>query len=217
MYSFLIFSIPAAVLFYCLSNTEYEFRDFIAPILAGLCSGIFISLFKEYFIFSSYIATSGFIRYFFHAAKAIIIPQTLLLAAWNFFSKDSDAYKTEAVFPVLASFYSVFLPYISISSQERHSVFFLFASPLLVICSALFSQAVYAKIKLPDFRTSKKNFIVCILIFIAGAAFPSAAQTLWYFKFPLILQLLTMVLFAAVTFIFHKVSLRHENSLDTIR
>ena len=126
MYSFLILSIPATVIFYCCIHTEYSFKSFFGPIAIGLTAGIISAIFKEYFIFSAYVATSGFFEHFLHILKTTFFPPVILFAFWDLFSKDGTRYKTTSAFPLLASFYAIFLPYISISSPEKHSFFFLF-------------------------------------------------------------------------------------------
>ena len=215
MYSFLILSIPATVIFYCFNHSKYSFKNFLAPIAIGLTAGIVSAIFKEYFIFSAYIATSGFFEHFMHILKTTLLPPIILFALWDFFSKDDIKYKTTTAFPLLASFYAIFLPYISISSPEKHSFFFLFENPLLFICSSFFAQTLYLKIKLSIESKTKNKIPALSIAFIVSASVSPAIQTLWYFKMFGFAHTVLTIIFAGATFIFYKIAFRKENSLDT--
>ncbi|WP_296029166.1 hypothetical protein [uncultured Treponema sp.] len=216
MYSFLILSIPAAVIFYCCIHTEYSFKSFFAPIAIGLTAGIASAIFKEYFIFSAYVATSGFFEHFLHILKTTIFPPVILFALWDFFSKDDTEYKATSAFPLLASFYAIFLPYISISSPEKHSFFFLFENTILFICTAFFAQALYLKIKLSIKSKQKNKTAVFATAFVVISSVLPAIQTLWYFKIFGFAHIVLAAIFIAATFIFHKITFSKENSLDTV-
>lgn len=216
MYSFLILSIPAAVIFYCCIHTEYSFKSFFAPIAIGLTAGIVSAIFKEYFIFSAYVATSGFFEHFLHILKTTLLPPAILFALWDLFSKDETRYKATAAFPLLASFYAIFLPYISISSPEKHSFFFLFENPILFICTAFFAQALYLKIKTSIKSKQKNKTAILAIAFVIISSVLPAIQTLWYFKIFGFAHIVFSVIFAAATFIFYKITFRKENSLDTV-
>ncbi|WP_276781063.1 hypothetical protein [Treponema succinifaciens] len=216
MYSFLILSIPATVIFYCCIHTEYSFKSFFGPIAIGLTAGIISAIFKEYFIFSAYVATSGFFEHFLHILKTTFFPPVILFAFWDLFSKDGTRYKTTSAFPLLASFYAIFLPYISISSPEKHSFFFLFENPILFICTAFFSQAFYLKIKLSIESKKKNKTAVFAIAFVVISSILPAIQTLWYFKIFGFAHAVLAVIFAMATFIFYKITFIKENSLDTV-
>lgn len=216
MYSFLILSIPAAVVFYCCAHTEYSFKSFFAPIAIGLTAGIVSAIFKEYFIFSTYVATSGFFEHFLHILKTTLLPPAILFAFWDLFSKDETRYKVIAAFPLLASFYAIFLPYISISSPEKHSFFFLFENPILFICTAFFAQALYLKIKISIESKQKNKTAALAIAFIVILSVLPAIQTLWYFKIFGFAHIALAVIFAAAAFIFYKIAFIKENSLDTV-
>lgn len=216
MYSFLILSIPAAVIFYCCIHTEYSFKSFFGPIAIGLTAGIASAIFKEYFIFSAYVATSGFFEHFLHILKTTIFPPVILFALWDFLSKDDTKYKTTSAFPLLASFYAIFLPYISISSPEKHSFFFLFENPILFICTAFFAQALYLKTKRSIESKQKNKTAAFAIAFIVISSVLPIIQTLWYFKIFGFVHAVIAVIFAAATFIFYKITFSKENSLDTV-
>ncbi|WP_308692526.1 hypothetical protein [uncultured Treponema sp.] len=216
MYSFLILSIPAAIVFYCCIHTEYSFKSFFAPIAIGLTAGIVSAIFKEYFIFSAYVATSGFFEHFLHILKTTLLPPAFLFALWDLFSKDETRYKATAAFPLLASFYAIFLPYTSISSPEKHSFFFLFENPILFICTAFFAQALYLKIKISIKSKQKNKTAILAIVFVIISSVLPAIQTLWYFKIFGFAHIVFSVIFAAATFIFYKITFRKENSLDTV-
>ena len=216
MYSFLILSIPAAVVFYCCIHTEYKFKSFLAPIAIGLTAGIAAAVFKEYFIFSAYVATSGFLEHFLHILKETFLPPLILFALWEFLSKDDTKYKNTASFPLLASFYAIFLPYISISSPEKNSLFFLFENPFLFILTVFFDQAIYYKIKISIKSGEKHKTAVLAAAFVAASSIPPAIQTIWYFKISEFAHIALAVIFFAATLIFHKITFAKENSLDTV-
>lgn len=216
MYSFLILSIPAAVIFYCCIHTEYSFKSFFGPIAIGLTAGIVSAIFKEYFIFSAYVATSGFFEHFLHILKTTFFPPLILFALWDFLSKDDTKYKATSAFPLLASFYAIFLPYISISSPEKHSFFFLFENPILFICTAFFAQALYLKIKFSIESKQKNKTAVFAIAFVVISSVLPAIQTLWYFKIFGFAHIVLAIIFVAATFIFYKITFSKENSLDTV-
>ena len=216
MYSFLILSIPSAIVFYCCTHTEYSFKNFFAPIAIGLTAGIVSTIFKEYFIFSAYVATSGFFEHFLHILKATLFPPVILFTLLDFFSKDDEKYKTTTAFPLLASFYAIFLPYISISSPEKHSFFFLFENPILFICTAFSAQALYLKIKVSIKSAQKNKIAVLAIAFVLISSALPAIQTLWYFKIFGFAHIVLAAIFIAATFIFHKITFSKENSLDTV-
>lgn len=216
MYLFLILSIPAAIVFYCCTHTEYSFKNFFAPIAIGLTAGIISAIFKEYFIFSAYVATSGFFEHFLHILKTTLLPPVILFALWDLFSKDDTRYKAIASFPLLASFYAIFLPYISISSPEKHSFFFLFENPVLFICTAFSAQTLYLKIKLSIESKQKNKITVFAIAFVLISSVLPVIQTLWYFKIFGFAHIVLAVIFIVATFIFYKITFSKENSLDTV-
>ncbi|MDO5774562.1 MAG: hypothetical protein Q4P16_09660 [Spirochaetales bacterium] len=216
MYSFLILSIPATVIFYCCIHTEYSFKSFFAPIAIGLTAGIISAIFKEYFIFSAYVATSGFFEHFLHILKTTLLPPVILFTLWDLFSKDETSYKSTATFPLLASFYAIFLPYISISSPEKHTFFSLFENPILFICTTFLAQALYLKIKISIESKQKNKTAILAIAFIVISSVLPAIQALWYFKIFGFAHIVFSVIFAATTFIFYKIAFRKENSLDIV-
>lgn len=216
MYSFLLLSIPAVTLCYCFCHSEYDFRNFLIPIFFGVLAGILTSAVREFFIFSVRIPEGSVIGNMMHLSKSTLFPCLVLCGVFTILSKDDELYKTAALFPLTASFYAVYLPYIVISGPENRSFFLLFISPVLTLSTVSSVQAAAALIKSKAASCGIKKALPYVMLFPAAALIQPAIQALWHCKAGGILHLVLAALFAAAALIFHKFTFRKANSLDTV-
>lgn len=204
MYSFLLLAIPAATLCYCFSHSEYRFRNFLIPALTGMMAGILAACIKEFFIFSVYIPKGSVPGNMLHLFKPTFFPCLALCGLLTFFSKDDRQYKATALFPLISSFYAVYLPYTVISGPESRSFFLLFISPVLTLCTALSVQTAVFLIGRKVLSCGWKSSLPYIVLFPAATAVQPAIHALWHCKTGGILPFILAFFFAAAALAFHK-------------
>lgn len=213
MYSFLILSIPVCIAFYCIIQKDYGITSFISPIIAGAFIGIVVSFIKEFFILSDYDVPANFFLYAIHLSWETILPIVTLTLFWFLISKDEEPYKHSALFPLIASFYAVFLPYETISSEEAPSSFFLFIKPPLLTGLIIISCGLILLSKKNYHSKKYRKSALFLALFVVSLFTEPVIQSLWYFKIASVLYLILFFIVILLTFTIYKIAFT-QKTLD---
>ena len=212
MFAFLFLAIPAFLVFYCITDNQFENKkSFIPPVLFGFLTGIFYVAIKEFFIFSTELNTANFFK---TAAKFFLhkefIPLAVCAVIFLIFSKDNAQYKISALTPLFYSFYLVFVPYEVISRGEKTSFFCIVLLPFFAI-SAVLIFTEFLNLSFKYFKIKKNVPAVLFIVAALVSSFvPAIEYALWYFKISTFLLVFIAILFFVASF-FSIIFFRKEN------
>jgi len=131
MYTFSFLLLPVALAVYF---AQSEKKTNVIVLITGFLSAVLVFAIKEFLTLSHRIIPFSFNPNFLYLFfRETLIPVVILYLIFFLLSKDETSFKIEAFFPLVASFYVVFLPYIVISSPVTKSAFELFAKPVLFL------------------------------------------------------------------------------------
>jgi len=211
MFIFLFLAIPLALIFFLAS--EQSKGSFWAAMALSFFTAIIFCFVDEFFIFATHHFTQNIAANFFYIyLKDNLLPSLLLSTSYLLLSRKEWSRRLLSLFPLLAAYYMVYIPYSVITGNERFSFFLCFIKPLLAISytgfAALSASTAYCLLQnrdgVPADRSAKKQRAAYGLIaaaFVQGAVF-SLTETLWYMNFtPLLwigLSILQAVLLAAL-------------------
>lgn len=198
MYLFLLVAIPAAVAGYMFAQPEHERKSFVPPVLCGCIMAVLICAVKAMFIFTEHVWTASFVSGFsMRFLFQWLLPVGALYALFLLVSRDSCGYKLSAFFPLTASFYAVFVPFLVITGEERPSLFLLFAKPVLGVSALQLVSFFLRKLCCGIKAKSALRVVVYALLAFVCLMVPPALETLWYFGSPLFLWLPLCLVFSA--------------------
>ena len=130
--------------------------------------------------------------------RQTLLPVVLLYGIFFAWSKDSISYKIESFFPLLISFYMLYLPYIIISTSDGlYTSFPLFVKPVLFVVM-IFSLGLSAK-HIEKTLKNKKIFFAVIWIFIGlvSVVIPSLLEGMYILDMNYLLVLVLSAVYSA--------------------
>ena len=211
MHTFLFLALPCALIWYTLTNSKYEPKAFIAPLLTGALLAIVSCAFQEFFTFSFQIRTESHIRTFISMLlKDTTLPVLVITAIFAFFCNDDNEYKSSAVFPLSGAFYAVFLPY-HVMTGESKAAFLLIAKPVL-ISAMLFAFTAFLQASFYALDNAKKPLSITMAVTaVLVTTIPSVFETAWYYGVSdIILSIAALVILAATIAFYVAVHKTHE-------
>ncbi len=134
MFLFLLLLFPLIVIFYFCNNTKRQyqfvfFASFLVSMIFCTIAGLFGTSFHLY--------KADFFSYFlFLSLIEIFIPLVLLTGIFFLWSKDSVDFKINALFPLYAGFYMIYVPFRELFRSPEYSFFGMFCKPVLFVCMA---------------------------------------------------------------------------------
>ena len=178
MYLFMFLLLPAILTAWCFYKREPRL---IPVIFTGLISAVLVCGFRAFFLYSHRIIPFSFgMNMWYLLLRQTLLPIVVLYGVFFLISKDEIAYKIEALFPLLISFYMLYLPYTILSGSEKiFTSFPLFIKPTLFTVM-IFSIGLAAKHIEKTIREEKYVFsAVWILICIISITFPSVLEAMY--------------------------------------
>lgn len=181
MFTFSLFLMPLAIWFYCVQTKRKSDSIFIT---AGFLLGIIVLTLKEFFSFSHRIVEFSFWSNLFYIFfRETFLPVVLIFGFFLLISKDEKDFKLKAFFPLLASFYIVYLPYSCFTSPEPNSAFEYFFKPVLILnMLCCIHQAV--KMISCEIKQTPLLFILGLAILIISMVLPALAETFFLIGSP---------------------------------
>ena len=202
MYLFLLFFTPLVYVFYNYACTSSGFfsseRRLCALIaLAGLFSACVICGFCSLFVFSTLYTGTSFAAYlFFQWFIYVIQPFGIFYGLFLLFSKDSWEVRLGHFLHFVLPFYSVYLPFETISRMDSPSLFLLFFRPLLCLSVCVFLSLAIARMQ-SRLSTSRVTAILILLSGLVLSVLPFVFESLWYYQYNFFLWFLPTLLFSA--------------------
>lgn len=201
MLTFLLLLLPLGFLLYCLEKKD---KQILIPALIGFACAIVLCAFRAFLSFSHRVIPYSFGSNFgYYVVQDIIMP-VILCAAFYFVSKDSWEYKVNSFFPLMCSFYIIYLPFSVISRTETvvYSGYDLFIKP--VICLAMLYQLA-ASVKL-FYEGIKEKYVLKIflnvVVILAYIIIPLILDTLYIMGYPFAMVLGLSILYVVSSILF---------------
>ena len=153
----------------------------IPAIFLGIVAAVLICGFKAFFLYSHRIIPYSFkSNVIFLLVRQTLLPVILLYGIFFVWSKDEISYKVESFFPLLISFYMLYLPYTIISTSEGlYTTFPLFVKPVLFVVM-IFSLGLGAKHIEKTVRNKKFVFTaIWVIISLISVVVPSFLESMY--------------------------------------
>ena len=206
MYLFMFLLLPLILAAWCFYKKD---SHLIPVIVAGLVTAVLVCGFRAFFLYSHRVIPFSFEKNMMYLlVHQTLLPVILIYGVFFLVSRDAISYKVEALFPLLLSFYILYLPYTILSTSEKiFTTFPLMVKPLL-FAVMIFSLGLSAKHIEKNFSAKKYFFAaVWILISIICIVLPSVVETMYlldmsYFLILIISGVYTLAL--PVLFIFSR-------------
>lgn len=178
MYLFMFLLLPlilAAWIFYK--------RDphMIPVIFTGLISAVLVCGFRAFFLYSHRVIPYSFeLNMWYLLLRQTLLPVIVLYGVFFLISRDTISYKVEALFPLLISFYLLYLPYTILSSSEHVITSFpLFVKPVLFTVM-IFSLGLGAKHFEKNINAKKIAFaVIWVVISLVSIVVPSLLEAMY--------------------------------------
>ncbi|MCR4734975.1 MAG: hypothetical protein K5829_08235 [Treponema sp.] len=200
MLVFLFTVLPIALIFFLLSSKNRSNRFLV---LLGIICAALLCIVKALFVFAHRIVPAAFGQnYLFYLMNEYFLPQFILYGLFFLISKDKLDFKLKSYFPLLTSFYALYMPYciISATESEVYSGFSIFVKPMLYL--AMLTQcglSFYA------FTSEKKKsvlkIIISILLLIVYLFVPAIIETLYIMNMLPVLFIIISVIYIALPFV----------------
>ncbi len=195
MYLFMFLLLPLILAAWCFYKKD---SHLIPVIFTGLVAAVLVCGFKAFFLYSHRIIPYSFeSNVIFLLVRQTLIPVVLLYGIFFAWSKDEISYKVEALFPLLLSFYMLYLPYTIISTSEGlYTTFPLFVKPVIFMVM-IFSLGLGAKHIEKTVRNKKILFtVIWICISLVSLVVPSLLETMYILDVNYLLVLILSALYS---------------------
>ena len=196
MLLFLFLLFPLSLLLFCVYRRE---KRFVPLIVIGAFTAVLICFFRILFTYAHRLVPYSFPENLIYSLTNFsVVPVVLLYGIYFLLTKDSIEVKVAAVFPLLMSFYMIYLPYKIVSASEYfytgYSLFLRPAIYLSMVMQLSFSaEELFSKLK-------EKNVPFAIiqgLIIILYLFVPAVCDSLYAIAADFWIVILISGLFAA--------------------
>lgn len=165
MLLFLLFLFPLSLVLFFLFTKE---KKYFTVMYIGFFVALIVSAIEFIFSYPHRIVPNSFIQnYIYYFFKLTFFPIVLLPGFLLLISKDSIEFKLSSFFPLMASFYVIYLPYYIMSINEsRYSGYDLFLKPIIYLVMLVQVSYFIKKLYISLQNKSKdkiKNIVLLVL------------------------------------------------------
>lgn len=176
MLAFLLLFIPFLLGLYCAYKKDG--RN-VLVISIGTVVAVLLCTIKSMFFFSHRVVPYSFgMNLYYHFIQGIL-PLVLLIIIYFLLTKGNFDEKVEFVFPLIASFFMVYLPYFAMNSVESsvYSSYVLFIRP--IIYGSLLIYVSYCLNYINKFLKNKLIVVAMVILLIVCLALPVVFDSLY--------------------------------------
>lgn len=200
MILFVLTIFPMSLIIFYLKKDRNNRAFFLPIIFTGFFTGVLYLAYKLLFSTFYHIPQANiFANFIYYLIFQAIIPIVAIYGLFFLFArKDTIEDRFSFFFPLIASFYSVFLPYMVLETQKPYPGFLLFIKPLMFLAMFIIIQIYLSK--LLETKGNSKETAKKIGIIILALCIPAFVESLWVVNvFPLfwIIPATLIILFAA--------------------
>ncbi len=178
----------------------YKKDSHLIPVIAtGLIAAVLVCGFRAFFLYSHRIIPFSFEKNMWYLLlRQTLLPVIILYGGFFLISRDKISYKVEALFPLLISFYMLYLPYAILSSSEKVLTSFpLFVKPVLFTVM-IFSLGLSAKHIEKTLEGKKYVFtVIWAFLCIVSLVLPAILETMYILDMSYFLILLLSGIYSA--------------------
>lgn len=195
MLSFLILLLPLALAFYLFLNRDLKDVD---AVFTGIISSVLLCAVKVFFTYSHRVIPFSFSENFvYFLINQTLIPVVVVFLIFLLFVKEGLKEKMNDFFPLITSFYIVYLPYNVISSTSSvYSGYSLFIKPVLYL-----SMIIECAISIHYFYNNviAKRFLIAAIntiLFIAYIIIATVIDALYVINYNFSMVVIFSILYA---------------------
>lgn len=173
MLLFLLLLFPVSLVLYFTFTKE---KKYLLVVYMGFITGVLVCAVRFIFSYPHRLIPDSFIQnYIYYLVKLTILPMLLVPAGFFVLSKNNAEFKAKAIFPLMASFYLIYLPYYIMSmTDSRYSLYDISLRPLIYL--AMIIQIAYSAKRLvyciqEDNKSQKLKNIILIIVYMLFPAF----------------------------------------------
>lgn len=178
MHLFMFLLLPLILAAWCFYKKD---KHMIPVIFTGLVSAVLVCGFRAFFLYSHRIVPFSFeMNMWYLLIRQTLLPVIILYGLFFIISKDTISYKVQSLFPLLISFYLLYLPYTILSGSEKIiTTFPLFIKPVLFTVM-IFSLGLSANHIEKTVRAKKYVFTaIWIIVALISIVAPSILETMY--------------------------------------
>ncbi len=178
MFLFMILLFPTVLAFCCVHSNKKIYGFLIS---LGAFTGVLVSGFTAAFSYMHRIPEYSFVsNFFYYFLKEYALPLILVYALYFFLTKDSVEFRVKAFFPVVASFFAIYMPYCIIAaSSAAFSFYLLFVKPVVMLSMIFLCSLITYKIYCSAQEKNIKGIIAYSFCAILILAVPAVLESLW--------------------------------------
>ena len=178
MFLFMILLFPAVLGFYWVRTSETKIRTLI---FTGFLIGVFVDIFMALFTYLHRTPEYNFIsNMLYFSLKNYILPSVILYLVYFFIVKESLEFRIKSFFPLIASFFAVYMPYVAIVTDESlFSVFSLFFKPAIYLSYVIYLSFFIFKLYKFLINRKKLHTVFTILFLLVSMLLPAILETLY--------------------------------------
>ena len=199
MLLFLILLLPCAFTAYCFIVKD---KKIILPSLAGFFSAVIVCACRYFFSYEHRLVYSSFSENFvYYLLKQNFLPIIIVSVLFALITRDTWEYKVKNFFPLMCSYFAVYLPYCVISSSEfYYQAYDLFLKPFIYL--AMIIQISICLISLYQSLVNKKiAFVILnVLIILIYLIYPAASDALYAINHGFALILILGIVYTLIPF-----------------
>ena len=193
MLVFMFALLPLSLLMFFIYTRERKFQP---AFFIGVIAATILCVCKALFVFAHRVVPNSFSEnYFFFFLQESLLPQVILFGLYFLIAKDNCVFKLKSYFPLLCSFYALYLPYCIISSNESdvYSGFSIFVKPLLFL-AMLVQCAFMLSVFVSDGKLIFLKRIIAALLIIVYLFVPALIETFYVMNYmPALVIILSVV------------------------
>ncbi len=196
----MFFLFPLILAAYCFYKKD---RRIIPAIFLGIIVAVLVCGFRAFFLYAHRIVPFSFQKNAFYLLmRQSLLPVIMVYGIYFLWSKDELSYKIETFFPLMISFYMLYLPYNIISTSEQvFTTFPLFVKPV-IFAVMIFSISLFLRCVQKAFEKKSYVFVgLWIFISIVNLVIPALLETMYILDMNYALVLILSALYCFVVLV----------------
>ncbi len=197
MFIFSFIFLPLLLVWFCF---DYKSQKLVPIISIGVIVSIIVCACQAFFTFAHRVIPYNFAdNYFYLLFRQTVLPLVIVYGVFFLISKDEVQFKVDSFLPLLLSYYSIYLPYVIITTSEGlYSWFVLFFKPILF--GAMLIQTAISIRYFYKFLIDKKVAMIIILVIISllYISLPAVFETMFLIKMQTTLVIIFGVIYSLV-------------------
>lgn len=179
MILFVLTLFPISILIYFFQREKTERAHFLPVIFIGFLVGIIFVAYRLFFSSAVFLPTAYLLKNFlYYLFSQILIPIAVVYGLFFIFTrKDSVADRFSYFFPLVASFYATFIPFIILETDTPYPAFLLFVKPALYLALLIFIHIWLNKAAIS--KPKSWQVILNVLFLIIFICLPAAVEAIW--------------------------------------